>query len=313
MVAATQKKGTLQRANPLPWKFGRKPLETFNSNIQRAQSLYRMHYYITDLVETGGKQSLGRFQRLSVGMVSSLGVFTPADIDEFVETKIDAAAQRITEPGAKRLLKKMEKSIEELKPLLEEAQHLFGQVYDGVLLEQAIVAGASAIEIYFEDALVDLIQRNRPTLEQLYEGKIQGGLRYRHLLRSSESLERAYAMAILDSESPSRFAKRLALLTQHMTNGSVTVATADANTIDRLVEQRNLIVHRGGFVNSNYRGRFKTKAPLGARLDLSLKQVETQLSLVKRVVEGLDGQIRSAPRHVDQRAFPVEYAPPRTN
>ncbi len=272
------------------------PITTFRDNIKVARGFVKLHFYINDLLTTGGDESVGKLMEFTDQLLESLGVgFTSMGemITGHLQSEVETGLVSRGEEGVKQFVDSMRTT---LRPSLERAVETIEEVKAAVergLLQQSIVIAVSALEVYLRDVTLEAVSKNR-YIEQRFTPQLSEKFDYNHLRRAEHDIRRAVGEAVgesyhfYDSRSVRRHLRTLLNREPRLSS------QADLERFRSIVAYRNLVAHRAGKIDSVFKKQTGNKGKVGSSVDISQKLVEDAFIFVEDVAtdvqEGLEEQ-----------------------
>ena len=255
-------------------RLSRHPFETFSRNLSKARGIVRLQFYVEDLFLTGGQESLGRIQKFVDEIMK--GLLGPTGVQELIQTHLAPVLEaRFKTMDPKETEKQLEAWVVRLTPIAVEIQSVVDDIQAATkhgLLEQALVATTSALEVYISDVTRDAIRRN-VFIQRRFATQMVDRLTYRYSFYDVGAVQ-AHVRLLLGRD----------ILTDKTTR----------RRLDRLLAYRNLIAHRAGLVDR----AFKTRTGYGGRVGLPVKisreEVEQAIAFVEDMAANVEITLRAA-------------------
>ncbi len=283
-------------------------LRNFNINIMKARGLIRFQFYAEDFLETGGKESLGKLMAFLGDMMASLGLEDFLDFHGLIEGKIAPIVERELGPILEKRFasidqERLERAAKELEakllPRLKEFRAIVDEiliVVERVMLEQALVAIVTAFEVYLRDVTVDAVAQNK-FLRARFTQQLRERLRYEVVAEAGENLALASATVVADSYNfylPESVTKHLKTL---LGPKAPPWDLKDQETFAHILAFRNLIVHRGGIVDRDFKRRTGYKGKLGEPVLMKREFVEQALQFVASIASTTQNGLETLHAH----------------
>lgn len=284
-------------------KLSKQASRTFEYNMKKARGLVRLQFYAEDLLRTGGRESLGKFMQFLADMMASFGLEDILDLPRLIEGEISPIIQEKLGPMLEERFanldeEKLQKAAEEferkLAPRIPELKALTEELVlaiERVLLEQALVTAVTALEVYLYDVTIEAVAKNM-YIQRRFTGRLQERFSYKALLEARGDLGLALGRVVADSYSfykPDSLAKHLSIL---MGDSAPMKDYVDKAEFMRILALRNLVVHRAGIVDKEFKERTGYKGRTGSPVSIARAAVEGAMAfavrLAKQVQEGLE-------------------------
>ena len=167
----------------------------FQHNLNKARALAKAQGYLEGLRGNSSSGLLRVFGDIMTEFSQSLGI---DDFDEVITSEMEKRIEQQDPEELEKIGKDMEKK---LKPLMNKLQAIFEEVellMNEVLLEQAVVNGVTAFEVYCRDTAISIIGRNR-AIHPRFHQEIMPGLNYDEIAKSDFDLDRSIGIIAVKS------------------------------------------------------------------------------------------------------------------
>lgn len=266
------------------------PIAAFKENIKIAKGFVKLHFYISDLLSTGGEASIGQLIGFANQMMESfgLGAKTLEKRVERVGSEIEFELLSLGEEAIKGMTQSV---LTTLRPQLEEAMVTFEEVKAAVetgLLQQSLVIAVSALEVYLHDVTVEAVSKNR-YIEQRFTKQLSKKFDYDRLRRAGHDVRKAVGESVGESYrfyDPKSVRRHLrTLLNRKPTLESQT----DLRQFRSIVAYRNLIAHRAGKVDDGFKRATSYRGSVGSCVKIPQKFVEDSLAFAESIAIDVQG------------------------
>jgi len=267
-------------------RVSKEPLRMFRVNIRKARGVAGLQPFLDDLIKTGGRKTIGFAQDIILDSLSSAQGLTRKEF----ENKIGAALVKIVKPPNKR---KYEKDIEaafgDAEQQFSSLIKLFRDIRiakSRVLLEQSVVLGVTALEVFCQDITISAVRLNT-FIEKRFHQEISKKFNYDGLKKAGYAPKIAIGMTVVssynfyDMSSLENHFKRL--------TGSYWLFDMDCEkAFKRMIAHRNLIVHQGGIVDHEFKRKIKDAVEIGKPVPITLSMVNDWLDAIEEIAEKIN-------------------------
>lgn len=271
------------RASKLPFK-------NFEYNIQRARALAHLDGYLEDILNNEGKRTIGAFLNIPKELMRSFEIDKlMRDFEKNIEEHFKAEVQR----KGKRHFEKIGTDLAaRLKPEIERISEIFedlGLIMDQTLLEQALVVAVSAFEVYLKEIVVSIVTLNKRIRERFHQ-EIDTELSLAKLQEYKEDARRTQGEIVADrirlnTNSINRVFKRL------IENEKIFGDLKTERKVQKIFENRHIIIHRAGTVDPKYKKITKYKGAIDKQITISRGYVLRSLNLLIEIVNRIEASI----------------------
>lgn len=267
-------------------KVSKSAYRAFQANVTVARGFVELHFIIEDLLERGGKKTVGNLMRFGKRMMRIAGI-SLQKIERLMEEQLsEEVKEKEKRMGKEELERRAKQAAEELIP---EMKSLFERIkpvavaYQRGLLEQALVVTVSALETYFYDVTVETIANNK-YLHESYTSKLQERFRYSDLINAHGDVTRALGEVIADSYS----FYEVKSIHKHLRTLLRGPTPLDSKIVQKwftnLLAYRNLIAHNAGIVDKEFKLKTGNNGKLGSPLRLRRNFVSDCIKTAEELV-----------------------------
>lgn len=269
------------------------PFGNFEYNIQRARALARLDGYLEDILNNEGKRTIGAFLKIPKEMMRSFEIDKlMKDFEKKLEKHFKAEFQRKGQQHFEDIGKDF---AARLKPEIEKISEIFedlGLIMNQTLLEQALVVAVSALEVYLKEIVVSIITLNKRIRERFHQ-EIDAELSLAKLQEYKEDARRTQGEIVADrirlkTSSINRVFKRL------LENEKIFGDLKTERKVQKIFENRHIIIHRAGTVDPKYKKITKYKGAIDKQITISRGYVLRSLNLLIEIVNRIESSIRSS-------------------
>ncbi len=274
-------------------KVSKSPHRAFQANITVARGFVELHFIIEDLLERGGKKTIGKMMQFNQRVMKVAGISMQKLEKQIAEQLVDEVTERVERIGEEEMERRAKEAAEEMIPELEkifERVKPVAAAYERGLLEQALVATVSALETYLCDVTMEAVGKNK-YLRAAFTSKLQERLRYSDLVGTHDDVALAVGEVVANSykfHDIQSVRKHLEALLRGPT--PLDSKVAQRWFVD-LQAHRNLIAHNAGVVDKRFRQRTGYKGKVGTPLRLRRKSVGVYIDTAEEFVASIQGQI----------------------
>lgn len=275
-------------------KVSKLPFRNFDYNIRRAEALARLDGYLEDLLYNEGKGTIQPLFKIPNELMQAMGIEEILNrvlgrIEESVKNEFEAEYKR---KGKEHYEKIAKEYINRQKPYLQKIQKMFedlGLLMDQTLLEQALVAGVSAFEVYLRELVVSVVALN-PKVRKRFYPEISEKLGVSILEEYGEDAKRAQAEIVaglvkLDINKIKNLLARLMYL------GNVFTDRKTELKVTKIFEIRHIIIHQTGFIDPKFKKVTKSKSGIDKQIMLTRRYVLDSIKTLKKVVERIENHV----------------------
>ncbi|MCI4320683.1 MAG: hypothetical protein L3K05_00015 [Thermoplasmata archaeon] len=281
------------------------PARTFQENIQVARGFVKLQFYLRDLVETGGKESVRKVGGWVYDLFEELGVFKVVKkAEKQIEAETKRAGRREVEEKLSRFLDAKGKEIVQLLSDLLDVK----SAYERGLGLQAIVISVSSFEEYVHQVTVEEVSRS-VDVERRFRTELKDGLRYEHLSRAGGDPRGAIGEAVAESFSYSNSVGLLRHLQKLTGSQLVDDASEWCAALDRYQAYRHVAVHSAGLADPQFVATTAYRGELGKPVEITHEFAEQALTFFEKTVLAVEvqrsRQMPVAPTTAIDRPLPI--------
>lgn len=285
----------------------RGPARTFQENIRVAKGFVKLQFYIKDLLENGGKESVQKIGEWANDLFRDLGVITIAEkAKKEVTEQAKLAEKREVEEKIEEFL---ESNREEIVRFVRDALEV-KSAYERGLGLQAIVISVSAFEEYVHQVTVERVAASK-AVESRFKKELDSNLRYNHFALADGDSRRALGEAIAGSFSYTNSTAVLNHLRKLTGSRLVQDPMAWKKRLDFYQAYRHVAVHSAGLADPQFVQTVGYKGAVGKPVQISREFSEAAIAFFETAVDAIERE--SALRGSDRRgpALPAGVDPPQ--
>lgn len=262
-------------------------IRNFHHNLNKARALAKAQGYLEGLRSDGSAGILGIFGEIQTDFFKIIGI---DDFDEMIaqqlEKRIEQQDPELLEQMGKQLARKLTPHLNRIQAIFNDAELLMNEV----LLEQAVVNGVTAFEVYCRDTAISVIGRNQ-TIHQRFHSELVSGLNYNEIEKSDFDLERSIGTTAIKSFDFYQPNSIRTLYSRILEDKSVLSNANQRKRIHRFIQLRHIIVHKSGMVDEQYKRNVNYPGKIGDKISISRKYVLDSLGTIRKTVEEIQSAI----------------------
>ncbi|MDH5483395.1 MAG: hypothetical protein OEY22_11065 [Candidatus Bathyarchaeota archaeon] len=266
------------------------PYKNFDYNIRRAEALVRLDGYLEDFLYNEGKKTIGPFIEISKEFVESFGMNRIMKrVAEALKGEIEVEVEK---KGKEHYEEIGKQATRRLRPLLLKAKKMLedlGILMDQILLEQAIVAAASAFEAYLKELIVSVVALN-PKVRKRFSPEINERLTASLLYEYGQDAKRAQAEIVADMVKLD-VSKIKSLLDRLLHMENVFVDRKTELKISKIFAVRNIIIHQAGFTDPRFKKMTKSRSSIDKQITLTRRYVLNSIGAFKQLAGRVEGYV----------------------
>jgi len=244
---------------------------------------------LEDIVFYGGRSPVGAFTNFPIQFVGILG------IDEKMRGIERKLRRQLRAKLGDRYMTKIQGEIDAVvQPYSSKILTIFGDlglVMNQTLPEQALVLGVSAFEVYLREMTASIIALN-PSVRRKFHKEIERGLSREKLEEYMEDAKRAQGEIV--AESIGLGLNRLeSLLERIIGDVSIFYDSLEKQRYVKIIELRNIIVHRAGLVDPKFRRITKHRGAEGRPIVIRRRSVLRSLALLMALAYRIETRFHS--------------------
>ena len=265
------------------------PFRNFVENLRRARALARLDGYLEDVVLYGGRGPIGAFTSFPVQFARPLG------IDEEIRGIERKLQRQLRTKLGDRYMTKIQAEIDAVvEPYSSKILTVFrdlGLVMNQTLPEQALVLGVSAFEVYLREMTASVIALN-PSVRRRFHKEIERGFSLQKLEEYMEDAKRVQGEIVAESIGLG-LDKFKSLLGRIMGPASVFYDSVEERRYVKIIELRNILVHRAGLPDPRFRRITKHRGAKGRPIVVTRRSVLRSLALLMALAYRIETRFHS--------------------
>jgi hypothetical protein len=277
-------------------KVSKSAYRTFQGNITVARGFIELHFIIEDLLEHGGKRTIGKLSLFLERTMKLTGI-SWQKLEKLIEKQVaDEIKEKAERIGRAEIERRAKEVVKELTPELE---NIFMRImpvataYERGLLEQALVVTVSALETYLYDITIEAVGKNK-FLQKAFISRLQEDFRYSDLVGAHGDITVAVGDVIANSYKFYNFKS----VRRHFKTLLRSKTPFDSRSTQEwfltLLAYRNLIAHNAGIVDKEFKQKTRYKGKVGMPIRLHrgfvsdyIKEAEELVSAIQLRLENL--------------------------
>jgi hypothetical protein len=275
------------------------PFRNFDYNIRRAEALARLDGYLEDLLYNEGKGTIKSLFKIPYDIMQAFGIERVMDKTlKRVGMEMKKEFEEEFKEKGKEYFERIAKDyVEHLKPQLRKVVKMFEDLdllMDQTLLEQALVVGVTAFEVYLQELAASVIMLN-PSIRKRFHAEINRMIKLAKLEEYGLDAKRTQGEIVadlirLDTGNIKSILHRLLNLENVFTDKKTEAK------ICKIFETRHIIIHQAGFIDPKYKKITKSKSSIDKQITLTRRYVLNSLRTIRQIVERIENHVHRTPK-----------------
>jgi len=272
-------------------RVSKEPLRMFSVNIKKARVLAGLQPFFDDIITTGGKKTIGITQEIVFDLLSDAQGITRKEFEKKISKAMEKA---IKPPNMKKFNQEIENAIKKNQNQFKSLISLFKNIKiakSRVLLEQSVVIGVTALEVFCQDITISAISQNK-FIEKRFYKEIKKNFNYEKLIKMNYASKKAIGMTVVSTYSCFDI-DELKTHFRRLTGVFCLVDLDHETELKRIMAYRNVIVHQGGIVDYEFKRKIKDATiKIGEPVPINLPMVENWLKIIDEIAEKINEKVR---------------------
>jgi hypothetical protein len=278
---------------------GKLPFRNFDYNIRRAEAFARLDGYLEDLMQNEGERTIKPLFKIPNDLMQALGMERVLDkvlrrAGMEIKKEFD---EEVKQKGKEHYEKVVKDYVEHLKPDLRKIAKMFEDLdllMDQTLLEQALVVGVTAFEVYLQELTASVIMLNS-NIRKRFHNEIDKAIKLAKLEEYKLDAKRTQGEIVadlirLDTRNIKSVLHRLLDL-DNVFNDKKTEAK-----VCKIFETRHIIIHQAGFIDPKYKKITKSESSIDKQIALTRRYVLSSLKTIRQIVERIENHVHRTPK-----------------
>ena len=280
---------------------GKFPFRNFDYNIRRAEALARLDGYLEDLLHNEGKGTIKPLFKIPTDLMQALGMDRVIDkaLKRLGMEMKKEFEEEIKQKGKEYYEKATKDYVEHLKRPLRKVVKMFedlGLLMDQTLLEQALVVGVTAFEVYLQELAASIIMLN-PSIRRRFHTEIDRAIKLAKLEEWRLDAKRTQGEIVaslirLDTGNIKSILHRLLDLENVLCDKKTEAKVC------KIFETRHIIIHQAGFIDPKYKKITRSKSSIDRQIILTRRYVLNSLKTLRQIVERIENHAHGTLNHM---------------